>query len=39
MGKQVLAALGFQTGFTHLEWYRKEDGEVVFGEIGARAPG
>ena len=32
-------ALGFQTGFTHMEWYRKADGEVVFGEIGARPPG
>ena len=39
MGRQVLAALGFETGFTHLEWYRKEDGEVVFGEIAARPPG
>src|SRR3954471_20803448 len=39
MGRQVLAALGFQTGFTHLEWYRKENGEVVFGEIAARPPG
>ncbi|MEM9057130.1 MAG: hypothetical protein AAGD86_06615, partial [Pseudomonadota bacterium] len=24
---------------THMEWYRKADGEVVFGEIGARPPG
>lgn len=39
MGRQVLDALGFQTGFTHMEWYRKADGEVVFGEIGARPPG
>jgi biotin carboxylase len=39
MGRAVLAALGFQTGFTHMEWYRKADGEVVFGEIGARPPG
>lgn len=39
MGKQVLDALGFRTGFTHMEWYRKADGEVVFGEIGARPPG
>jgi hypothetical protein len=39
MGMQVLAALGFQSGFTHMEWYRKDDGEVVFGEIGARPPG
>ena len=22
-----------------MEWYRKDDGEVVFGEIGARPPG
>jgi hypothetical protein len=27
------------TGFTHMEWYRKSDGEVVFGEIAARPPG
>ena len=33
------AALGFRDGFTHMEWYRKADGEVVFGEIGARPPG
>ncbi len=39
MGRAVLAALGFQDGFTHMEWYRKADGEVVFGEIGARPPG
>jgi biotin carboxylase len=39
MGAQVLAALGFRSGFTHMEWYRKADGEVVFGEIGARPPG
>ncbi len=39
MGKAVGEALGFDTGFTHMEWYRKADGEVVFGEIGARPPG
>ena len=39
MGADVLAALGFNAGFTHMEWYRKADGEVVFGEIGARPPG
>jgi len=39
MGRQVIAALGFQTGFTHMEWYRKADGEAVFGEIGARVAG
>lgn len=39
MGYAVIRALGFDTGFTHMEWYRKADGEVVFGEIGARPPG
>jgi len=39
MGRQVLSALGFETGFTHMEWYLKADGEAVFGEIGARPPG
>ena len=39
MGVEVIKALGFDTGFTHMEWYRKADGEVVFGEIGARPPG
>jgi formate-dependent phosphoribosylglycinamide formyltransferase (GAR transformylase) len=39
MGTSVLQALGFRDGFTHMEWYRKADGEVVFGEIGARPPG
>ena len=39
MGAEVLSALGFGTGFTHMEWYRKSDGEAVFGEIGGRPPG
>ncbi len=39
MGFAVIRALGFESGFTHMEWYRKADGEVVFGEIGARPPG
>ncbi len=39
MGEAVIKALDFDTGFTHMEWYRKADGEVVFGEIGARPPG
>ncbi len=39
MGFEVIDALGFDSGFTHMEWYRKADGEVVFGEIGARPPG
>jgi biotin carboxylase len=39
MGEAVLAAMGFTSGFTHMEWYRTAAGEVVFGEIGARPPG
>ena len=39
LGRAVLKVLGFRDGFTHMEWYRKADGEVVFGEIGARPPG
>ena len=39
MGEAVLRALGFTTGYTHMEWYRTADGEAIFGEIGARPPG
>ena len=39
MGTAVLEALGFQTGFTHMEWFRTPSGEAVFGEIAARPPG
>lgn len=39
MGRQVLQALEFDTGFTHMEWFRTPAGEAVFGEIGARPPG
>ncbi len=39
MGQAVLKALEFKTGFTHMEWYLKADGEAVFGEIAARPPG
>jgi formate-dependent phosphoribosylglycinamide formyltransferase (GAR transformylase) len=39
LGAAAVRALGFRDGFTHMEWYRKADGEAVFGEIGARPPG
>ncbi|HLQ38207.1 MAG TPA: ATP-grasp domain-containing protein [Planctomycetota bacterium] len=39
LGLRVLQALAFQTGFTHMEWYRTDRGEAVFGEIGGRPPG
>ena len=39
LGRRVLGALGMGDGFTHMEWFRKADGEVVFGEIGCRPGG
>jgi biotin carboxylase len=39
LGQKVLGALGMGDGFTHMEWFRKPNGEVVFGEIGCRPGG
>jgi hypothetical protein len=39
LGRKVIAALGFGTGFTHMEWFRTPKGEAVFGEIGGRPAG
>jgi biotin carboxylase len=39
LGRKVLGALGMGDGFTHMEWFRKPDGEAVFGEIGCRPAG
>ncbi len=39
LGHGVLRALKMGTGFTHMEWFLKSDGEVVFGEIGCRPGG
>ena len=39
LGHGVLKALGFESGFTHMEWFRTPKGEAVFGEIGGRPPG
>lgn len=39
MGEKVLKVLEYDTGFTHMEWYLKSDGEAVFGEVAARPPG
>jgi len=39
VGRAVLDALGFHSGFSHMEWFRTAEGEAVFGEIGARPPG
>ncbi len=39
LGTGVLSALGMGDGFTHMEWFRKPNGEAVFGEIGCRPGG
>jgi hypothetical protein len=28
-----------QTGFSHMEWFRRNDGSVAISEVGARPPG
>jgi hypothetical protein len=39
LGRRVIEALGFESGITHMEWFRTAEGEAIFGEIGGRAPG
>jgi biotin carboxylase len=39
LGRNVLRALGMGDGMTHMEWFLKPDGEVVFGEIACRPGG
>ncbi|TVQ92556.1 MAG: ATP-grasp domain-containing protein [Deltaproteobacteria bacterium] len=35
----ALQALGMVDGLSHMEWFRRSDGSVVIGEVGARPPG
>lgn len=39
LGIRAIRALGLNTGFTHMEWFRREDGSLAIGEIAARPPG
>jgi hypothetical protein len=39
LGHEVLKALDFGTGFTHMEWFYTARQEAIFGEIAARPPG
>lgn len=39
MGRKAIASLGLGTGFTHMEWFRRDDGSLAIGEIAARPPG
>ncbi|MGI8693713.1 MAG: ATP-grasp domain-containing protein [Geodermatophilaceae bacterium] len=35
----ALRELGLETGFTHLEWFRRPDGSVAISEVAVRPPG
>ena len=35
----ALAALGMETGLSHMEWFLRPDGSVAISEVGARPPG
>jgi len=39
LGRRVIEVLGLETGFTHMEWFRRDDGSLAIGEIAARPPG
>jgi biotin carboxylase len=39
LGVRTVTALGLETGFTHMEWFRRDDGSLAIGEIAARPPG
>jgi biotin carboxylase len=36
---RAVKVLGLDTGFTHMEWFRRDDGSLAIGEIAARPPG
>jgi len=38
-GSRALAALGMQTGLSHMEWFRRSDGSIAISEVAARPPG
>lgn len=39
LGRKVLRTLGMGDGMTHMEWFLKPSGEVVFGEVACRPGG
>jgi phosphoribosylaminoimidazole carboxylase (NCAIR synthetase) len=38
LGIRAVTALGLDAGFTHMEWFRRDDGSLAIGEIAARPP-
>ena len=39
LNARALAALGMETGLSHMEWFIRPDGTPVISEVGARPPG
>ncbi len=39
LGRAAIGALGMRTGFSHMEWFQRDDGSALFGEMACRAPG
>lgn len=38
-GARALDVLGMDTGITHMEWFRRDDGSIAISEVAARPPG
>ena len=39
VGSRTLETLGMKTGLSHMEWFRRPDGNLAVSEIAARPPG
>lgn len=39
MGFAAIKALGLDSGFTHMEWFERANGQLAIGEIAQRPPG
>lgn len=39
VGRRALDVLGMETGFSHMEWFRRADSSIAIGEVGCRPPG
>lgn len=38
-GSRALEVLGMETGLSHMEWFRRQDGSIAISEVAARPPG
>ncbi len=39
VGARAVEALGMESGYTHMEWFRTADGRTIISEVAARPPG